>query len=71
MGGDLTRRSQNLYYTYHWDKGHTTEQCRIFKDHLKQLVNSGHLKEFVVELESDAIGRPQGRGGTHFHPCWE
>ena len=25
MGGDPTRRNQNLYCTYHWDKGHTTE----------------------------------------------
>lgn len=23
MGGDLARRNQNLYCTYHWDKGHT------------------------------------------------
>ena len=25
MGGDLSRRNQNLYCTYHRDKGHTTE----------------------------------------------
>ena len=25
MGGDPSRRNQNLYYTYHRDKGHTTE----------------------------------------------
>ena len=38
-----------MYCTYHWDKGHTTEQCRMLKDHLGQLVKVGHLKEFVVE----------------------
>ena len=27
MGGDPSRRNQNLYCTYHKDKGHTTEQC--------------------------------------------
>jgi len=27
VGGDPSRRNQNLYYTYHRDKGHTTEQC--------------------------------------------
>ena len=27
MGGDPSRRNQNLYCTYHQDKGHTTEQC--------------------------------------------
>ena len=26
-----------------------TEQCRMLKDHLGQLVKTGHLKEFVVE----------------------
>ena len=48
MGGDLSRRNQNLYCTYHRDKGHTTEQCRVLKDHLEQLVKAGYLKEFVV-----------------------
>lgn len=63
MGGDPTRRNQNLYYTYHRDKGHTTEQCRIFKDHLEKLVKPGHLKEFVVEPKSGEIrqtSRPRG-----------
>ena len=49
MGGDLSRRNQNLYCTYHRDKGHTTEQCRVLKDHLGQLVKAGYLKEFVVD----------------------
>ena len=49
MGGDPSRRNQNLYCTYHWNKGHTTEQCQVLKDHLGQLVKAGHLKEFVVE----------------------
>ena len=26
MGGDPSRRNQNMYCTYHQDKGHTTEQ---------------------------------------------
>ena len=49
IGGDPSRRNQNLYCTYHQDKGHTIEQCRVLKDHLGQLVKAGHLKEFVVE----------------------
>ena len=48
MGGDPSRRNQNLYCTYHRDKGHTTEQCRVLKDHLGQLVKAGYLKEYVV-----------------------
>ena len=35
MGGDLSRRNQSLYCTYHREKGHTTEQCCVLKDHLE------------------------------------
>ena len=49
MKSDPTRRNQNLYCTYHRDKGHTTEQCRVLKDHLGQLVKAGYLKEFVMD----------------------
>ena len=49
MRGDPSRRNQNLYCTYHRDKGHTTEQCKVLKDHLEQLVKVGYLKEFVVD----------------------
>ena len=59
MGGDPSRRNQNLYCTYHKDKGHPTEQCRVLKDHLGQLVKTGHLKEFVV----DSTDREAGQGG--------
>ena len=65
MGGDPSRKNQNLYCTYHRDKGHTTEQCRVLKDHLGQLVKAGHLKEFMVEsgnrgprLEAQQKGNP-------------
>ena len=46
MGGDPSRRNQNLYCR---DKGHTIEQCRMLKDHLEQLVRARYLKEFVVD----------------------
>ncbi|XP_050281172.1 uncharacterized protein LOC126722063 [Quercus robur] len=49
MGGDPSQRNQNLYCTYHGDKGYTTEQCWVLKDHLGQLVKAGYLKEFVVD----------------------
>ena len=50
VGGDPSRRNQNLYCTYHRDKGHTTEQCPVLKDHLGQLVKAGYLKKFVVDF---------------------
>ncbi|XP_075640245.1 uncharacterized protein LOC142611991 [Castanea sativa] len=60
MAGDPSRRNQNLYCTYHRDKRHTTEQCRVLKDHLEQLVKAGHLKEFLMETgnkETEQVDR--------------
>ncbi|XP_075655703.1 uncharacterized protein LOC142625848 [Castanea sativa] len=59
MAGDPSRRNQNLYCSYHRDKGHTTEQCRVLKDHLEQLVKAGHLKEFLVETGSQETGQAE------------
>ena len=53
--GDPSRRNQNLYCTYHRDKGHTIKQCRVLKDHLGQLMMARYLKEFVVDFGK--IGR--------------
>ena len=53
--GNPSRRNQNLYCTYHRDKGHTTKQCRVLKDHLEQLVNARYLKEFVVDSRNQGV----------------
>ena len=63
MGGNPSMRNHNLYCTYHRDKGHTTKQCRVLKDHLEQLVKAGHLKEFVIDPRNQEAGqgtRPRG-----------
>ena len=38
MMRNLEKRNRNLYYQYHQDHGHTTEDYRSFWDHLDQLV---------------------------------
>ncbi|XP_050242507.1 uncharacterized protein LOC126691519 [Quercus robur] len=43
MAGDPVKRNQNLYYHYHQDHGHTTEDCRNLWNHLDQLVREGKL----------------------------
>ena len=63
MGGNPSMRNQNLHCTYHRDKGLTTEQCRVLKDHLEKLVKAGYLKEFVVDPRNQEAGqgtRPRG-----------
>ena len=44
IGGDPSKRNLGLYCHYHWDRGHTTEDCRTLKSHLEQLVREGRLK---------------------------
>ena len=56
MDGELARRNQSLYCTYHREKGNTIEQCHVLKDHLEQLLKAGHLKEFLVTQERVSIG---------------
>ena len=47
MARDPVNRNQNLYYHYHQDHGHTTEDCRNLWDHLEQLVREGKLKHLL------------------------
>ncbi|XP_023872624.1 uncharacterized protein LOC111985208 [Quercus suber] len=68
MGGDPSRRNQNLYCTYHKDKGHTIEQCQVLRDHLGQLVKAGHLKEFVSDAGDRGIGQGAPQRGNLLPP---
>ena len=68
MGRDPSWRNQKLYCTYHRDKGYTTEQCRVLKDHLGQLVKAGHLKEFVVEPVNQGLGLGAQQRGNPIPP---
>ena len=48
MSGDVSWRNQKFFYSYHRDRGHTTEDNRTLKDHLGQLKKVGYLKEFIA-----------------------
>ena len=45
--GNPEKRNHNLYYQYHQDHRHTTEDCRSLWDHLDQLVQEGKLKKLL------------------------
>ena len=47
MVGNPEKQNRNLYYQYHQDHGHTTEDCRSLWDHLDQLVREGKLKQLL------------------------
>lgn len=56
MSPNLT--GQNLFYSYHWEWGHITEDCRTLKDHLNQLEKARQVKEFSSQ---DHPHRQEGR----------
>ena len=43
------KSNQSLHCQYHQDQGHTTKDCRTFRDHLEQLVKIGKLKQFLYQ----------------------
>ena len=47
MMGNPKKWNRNLYYQYHQDHGHTTEDCRSLWDHLHQLIREGKLKQLL------------------------
>ena len=52
MGGDRTKRNQNLCYHYHQDRGYTTKDCRTLQAFLDQLIKAGKLKQFLQQSDS-------------------
>ncbi|XP_050264115.1 uncharacterized protein LOC126708368 [Quercus robur] len=50
------------------EPGHTTEQCRVLKDHLEQLVKAGHLKDFVLDSGDRVVGQDIRQRGNPLLP---
>ena len=50
------------------DKGHTTEQCQVLKDHLRQLVKVGYLKEFVANTRNQGTRQGTQQRGNPLPP---
>ena len=65
------QRGTKANCTYYREKWHTKEQCKVFKDHLEQLVQARHLKEFMVGQGGGMAGKHRGTEGIHFLHPWE
>ena len=52
MGGDPTKRNQNLYYQYHQDQGYIIEDFRTLQAFLDQSIKAGKLKQFLQKPNS-------------------
>ena len=44
------KRNQNLYFQYHQEPGHTTQDYRNLKNHLDQLVREGKLSHLLYHF---------------------
>ncbi|XP_010251356.1 PREDICTED: uncharacterized protein LOC104593299 [Nelumbo nucifera] len=47
LRGDLATRNRNVYYHFHRDHGHSTENCRNLRDEIEELIRHGYLKNFI------------------------
>ena len=56
MVGNPEKRNRNLYYQYHRDHGHTTDDCRSLWDHLDQLAREGKLKHLAGSVDRPLLG---------------
>ena len=54
LGGPPQKCNQRWKYSYHEEKGHRTENCRALKIFLDQLVQDGHLKDFIDQEKTRA-----------------
>ncbi|XP_070034718.1 uncharacterized protein [Nicotiana tomentosiformis] len=46
---DPTQRNPNQMCKYHGTHGHRTEDCRLLREEVARLFNSGHLREFLSD----------------------
>ena len=44
---DLEKRNKNLYYRFHKDTSHNTDDCRQLKDEIAFLIRKGKLNKFT------------------------
>ena len=65
MGGDPKRRNQRWRCSFHEEKGHITENCLVLKVFMDQLVQEGHLKEFVDD-EKAQVEKAEVRSNLRF-----
>ncbi|XP_020203565.1 uncharacterized protein LOC109789104 [Cajanus cajan] len=66
---------KSKHYRYHRNHGHTTEECRTLRDRIEELVQAGHLAQYVQRQQGHRGGyngrersRVRGSGGRTDQP---
>ncbi|KAK2999126.1 hypothetical protein RJ639_022920 [Escallonia herrerae] len=68
MRGLAKKRDTQLYYHFHKDHGHTTEECKVFQREIKNLIAKGYLKQFVKNNQPQNGGRNPPRRANEAPP---
>ncbi|XP_010242654.1 PREDICTED: uncharacterized protein LOC104586948 [Nelumbo nucifera] len=59
LRGDPTTKNLNVYYHFHRDHGHNTENYRNLHDEIEELIHRGYLKKYILHEENEQ-GNRQG-----------
>ena len=51
MAGDPAFRESKPFYAYHREMGHLTKNYKNYKAFLEELVQNGHLRQFVDDTK--------------------
>ncbi|KAK3019470.1 hypothetical protein RJ639_005154 [Escallonia herrerae] len=57
MRGPAEKRDSQLYYHFHKDHGHTTDECKVLQPEIENLIAKGHLKHFVKTNDRQQSGK--------------
>ncbi|KAK3012770.1 hypothetical protein RJ639_009184 [Escallonia herrerae] len=58
------KRDAQLYYHFHKDHGHTTEECKVFQRKIENLIAKGHLKQLSRRMNAREDGEAKVKEGT-------
>ncbi|GJZ44887.1 reverse transcriptase domain-containing protein [Tanacetum coccineum] len=61
MVTQVEKRSNNKFYKFHNDKGHSTDECVQLKKQIEELVRAGKLSHFIKEIRKDKDQQKTGK----------
>ena len=74
MRSDPTKRDNTIYYEFHRDHGHRTDDCIQLKKEIEYLIRQGYLRRYIASEGQDQAQPPPPRQPTpaqHQQPLGE
>ncbi|XP_010265877.1 PREDICTED: uncharacterized protein LOC104603518 [Nelumbo nucifera] len=63
LNGDPATRNWNVYYHFHQDHGHSTENCGNLCDEIGELTHRGYQKNYILREEREQGDRQEHQSG--------